>query len=179
MARYKKRTGKIQGTAYFVIRPITRVDVIDPLIDGDCFPGRPGRHIAEHERIVRNRILGLKLCQQNIEEPPDPRFADSARVMRNKAGQAAARPVIADPPGTIERVKPRNRQGWRIANIMQIRSRNQEIAVSWRHDPRNAACLLRNLPHMMPAIPQGRQKTLGVGTCPRRQGHEDTVQPAT
>jgi hypothetical protein len=59
-------------------------------------------------------------------------------------------PVIPDPPCPIQRMKTCFRQFGRVANIMQISCRYQEITLVRRDYMRYASSLLPNLLHVSP-----------------------------
>jgi hypothetical protein len=158
-----------------MVRPVPSVDIAYPLFKAKTLSSWSGSQVAEHKRVIRGRILGLKLTQQNLTQTPDLCLINSARMMRDETRESTPQPVIPNPPRTIERVKTRLCQFRSIANIMQISCRHQQVTIGRRNDMRDPPRLLPDLPHVRPARSQRRQESFRVGCCPRGQRHSDIL----
>jgi hypothetical protein len=63
--------------------------------------GRPGRQVAEHQRVSGDRFFRLELAEQLAVQAADPGLIQRARVMRDQPGQAIPGPDLAQEPGAI------------------------------------------------------------------------------
>ncbi len=84
-----------------MIWPVPLVDIAYPLIKAKTLSPWPGSQVTEHQRVIRGRILGLKLTQQNLTQPPDLCLINSTRMVSDKTREPTPRSVIPNPPRTI------------------------------------------------------------------------------
>jgi len=87
-------------------------------------------------------------------------------MMRDETRQPPLQPVIPNPPRTIKGMKTGFCQLGRIADIVQIGCRNQQVTIGQRDDMSDSAGLRPDLPHVRPARPQRRQQPLRASHCP-------------
>ena len=128
----KVRTGIADRVVHFTARLIAHQDLVNAPIKIEGLTGGTGRHVRIDERIQDRRTPSAR-------RQPTLRTARVVRLRRrHRSDGRPAIPADQEHPGiqvpsTVERVKAGVAQLRRVADVVQPRSRDEEVSIILRH----------------------------------------------
>jgi hypothetical protein len=135
-----------------MIRAISMIDILNPLLKANYLAGWSSRHITKNERVIRRRILRIKFHQQYVKQPSHVCLVSGTRMMCYQSRQPGVLALIPYPTRPVKRMKSGGHQTRRIPDIMKVRRRYQQIAILLWHRSSTPTGLRCNVLDMRPAI---------------------------
>ncbi|SCZ08857.1 hypothetical protein SAMN02745898_10959 [Streptomyces sp. 136MFCol5.1] len=120
------------------VRAVPPHDLVQSLGWRGLYAVRRRRHVAEHECVNELGALKLELALKLLSESTFLSFEDGTGVMGHKANDPLVRPLCAEEPGAVERVKACDGQLGRIPDVMEHCGGFQELRIlaeNWGKGP--------------------------------------------
>lgn len=102
-------------------------DLADALGHGDTVPGRSRREVAVGESVGDGRPLVVE-CPEDLDQPVRVRLESRSGVVSHQAGKTLVA-LLSQPLPTVERVEFVNSKLGRVADVMQVRGRDEYTTI--------------------------------------------------